>query len=216
MSDSNVFELSRGMEVLTWPDTYGSPFNHHSGWGLMTSPKTSRNWGSTFTARTILLKTELESFSLFLTCIINAAHAEPPIIRAPIAKGHLDYRTSQVKEPCETKWIINLHPREFSRRRVIRVVWPRSWCFRESLDYRLTRWKRWSWKLCSETSSRRVCNGSPFQSKSGRSKSTVQSGRHLRQKAGEYLIHCQYGCWTKNIPSLTWSRRDTRHGYDPR
>ena len=71
----------------------------------------------------------------------------------------------------------NPRSRELSKRRVIRVVWSWSWCFRESLNYRLTRRKRWSW-LCSKTSSRRVCKRSPFQGKSGRSESTVQSGRH--------------------------------------
>ena len=91
------------------------------------------------------------------------------------------------KEPSQAKWIINLRFRELSKRRVIRVVWSWSWCFRESLNYRLTRRRRWSWKLCSKTSSRQVCKGSPHQGKSG---STIQSGRHFRRKMEKCLIRC--------------------------
>ena len=94
------------------------------------------------------------------------------------------------KNQCQIKWIINLRSREFSKRWVIRVVWSWSWCFRESLNYRLTGRKRWSWRLCSKTSSRRVCEGCPFQGKSGRSESTVQSGRHFRRIFYNLFIRC--------------------------
>lgn len=73
---------------------------------------------------------------------------------------------------------MNLQPWEFSQRRMIRVVWSRSWCFGKSLNYRLARRKRWSWMLCSKMSSRRVCEESPSKGKSGTSKRAVHSSRH--------------------------------------
>ena len=86
----------------------------------------------------------------------------------------------------------NLRSGEFSKRRVIRIVWLWSWCFRESLNYGLTRRRRWSW-LCSNTSSRRVCKRSP-QGKSGRSKTTVQSGRHFRRKLENFYYKITWRC----------------------
>ena len=94
-----------------------------------------------------------------------------------------------------------LHSRKFSKRWVFRVVWSWSWCFRKGLNYRLTRWKRWSRKLCSKISSQWIFEENMFQRKSSRFDITVQC-RHLVVQDEKWRIMMAWMSRCHTIPPL--------------
>jgi len=137
------------LTVLTCPLIWGSPFKYHSGWGRIASPNTSFSCRSAFNARTMLRKTELDSFSWFLANVMNAVQPVMPNTTTATAVGHLDYQNKE--------WVVrNLQtgfmeckeaypfPRQISEWRVLGIVRPRFCGIWEGLNDRLAS-RRSSW-----------------------------------------------------------------------